>query len=258
MKDLIFFSGSGARIASHLGAANYLDDQGIEAKYYGGISGGAIIATFLALGIIPNVREQVLSITSKDVFFPPIFNSRGKIRPIMAALGWACYGPSAIADNFPLQKSLQELHVARARWERFRPANLFIYLYQKGKGITKFYSTGKNWDEWVCDLVLSASIPMLSKSGEYSDAGIVRQLPLPSDSSPSSLAFITAQRQPTEDLAEDILRRVALDNIMDEEKGFPGQIIYLPAANTATQYDAALMRESFRASYQAMKTISIP
>ena len=143
MKDLIFFSGSGARIASHLGAADALERAGIDSRKYGGISGGAIIATFLRLGIIDAVRERVLLTTCADVFSPPIFDENGNFRPILSLFGWLWHGPDAIATNNPLKRTLLGIDIARARWEKEQPDNVFTYVYEKGVGVEIRGSKGK-------------------------------------------------------------------------------------------------------------------
>ena len=255
MNETIFFSGSGARIASHLGAAQALSDMGIVGDSYGGISGGAIVATFAAMGMLDEVRAEILNSTPGKVFFPHIFDRTGDIRPLQGFLGWCLYGPNAFASLTPLRERLRKIEIGN-RWAYKMP--LYTYLYERGKGVVRKNSSMYSWYEWVDILIAGASIPGLIDSGDYSDAGIVRQLPLEEEFSDDAICLVTAQEEPSPYLVDDILRRVAIDNVKDEEQFLRQRfrklnILHLPSCNRVTEYEPELLRKSHRKAYEMVK-----
>lgn len=245
--ELIFFGGSGARICSHLGAALYLEDNKITAKEYGGISGGLIIATFLALGMIDEVKNEIIQIKSKDVFWPNVFDSCGNLRVLPAAIGFLRHGPDAISNLNPLRKKLLALNPKK--WHE--DLRIFGYIYGDS-GLSRLDSKGKTWAEWVEILITASSFPLLSICKNGSDAGIVRQLPLISDIKGDSIAFLTLQSQTERSPIQKVIQRVGLDNLRDERKileGHPIEVVMLPSKNKTTEYQEDLMLASFQASY---------
>lgn len=256
MSTTIFFSGSGARIASHLGAAIALQDEGIVGDSYGGISGGAIVATFAAMGVLNDVKEEILDSGPGNVFFPPIFNKEGNVRPLMALLGWALHGPRAIASLYPLRIRLRKLSV----WDKWKDKSpLYTYVYEKRSGIVRRNSSMYSWAEWIDVLLRGSAIPGVIDAGSISDCGIVRQLPLDEEFCDKAICFVTTQKESSPYLVDDVLRRVALDNVDDEEqilrKKFRKlEVHYLQTKNRTTQYDRDLMRKSYELSFNQLRT----
>lgn len=253
--DLIHFSGSGARIASHLGAANALKEEGVTANKYSGISGGAVIATLAAMDVLSKYENDILSLEVRDIYRPAIFNKKGNIRPFHALFGWMKYGPNSFASMRPMKELLLGSGL-RGYWDR-RKAEIICYLYEKGKGLVSKSSKGKTFEEWVDILAYGSSIPFLVAEYKYSDAGIIRQLPILEDVGKKALAFVTNQSEETPFLVDDILQRVAKDNIEDEAKelGDKVKIVRLKAYNRTTEYNPKLSIDSMISSYILVRSM---
>lgn len=248
--SLVWFSGSGARISSHMGAACALEDLGVSAKSYGGISGGAIVATLLSMGKANALKEEILKIKSSDLFSPDILQKDGGINAAKSILGLAITGGKAIS-RFSLPSRLNlEIESGEVKGE------LFTYNYnqlQKEPQRRNFDEIGANC--WADVLRYGSSIPVISKVGLYSDAGI--EIHYPPNPSENSILFSVVDKPRigtnVGSFASQMIERNAYGNKRDQ-KG-KGLYIDLPAFNQTTEYDSEKMRESFNQSYSLTKKI---
>ncbi|WP_187647770.1 patatin-like phospholipase family protein [Nitrosophilus labii] len=92
MKRAAVFSGGGARCMAQLGYLSFLKEMGVEFECYSGVSGGAIVASFLAKGYKPKEIFEILkSIDYKkliklNIFGGSIFHLK-KVYPLLRDFG---------------------------------------------------------------------------------------------------------------------------------------------------------------------------
>jgi hypothetical protein len=250
---LIYFSGSGARIASHLGAAYALEEAGVVAEEYGGISGGAIVATFAGLGKVREVADKVLGIQSGDIFEPDIFREDGSIHFSKALWGLILNKGEGLC-RLKIEKLLNPLLQGEQK-----AGKVWALVYNnERREVVKVEIVGDCgiWPLSAFMLQQQASFPILNPPELFGDAGLTLHYPErfhEADESDLYFSVVAKEEAPKRNIwgqLMGIFYRLAEAN---KSRVGAGTYITLPTLNGHTEYNPDKMRQSFDAAYAFTK-----
>lgn len=260
--SMLWAGGSGAKIASYIGFLEILEVRNHKADLYAGLSGGAIAATFAALEKVGAISRRLIALSPSDVYYPPIFTRKGRVRPAMCLLGLAMHGGECLTSFKPLKRELLQA-VSEKEWQQFQKSKTSLGVYTLDfvqNRLCWHDARDYPWPGWVQVLLESASVPGISPVEERSDAGLQMHLPLQLFSAFQGqiCALVTVNNklvQRSGFLGKHLsqVERMLVDNYGDEKKLALAlqsetrkiQIVELRSRNSAFEFDVEAMNNSY-------------
>lgn len=192
MKNGIIFSGGGTKIAGHAGYAAALEDAGMKYKFVGGVSAGAIIAPFVAAGLMRE-KAKLFKYLKPEMFWKhaPV-NARGKLT--MYAYWNILRGKPYLGDMSNLEKTLKR-HFPRSLYQKLLDETIYCWSESCdiNAGDVVFQSTFpaicdglkqySAYQHFIKAIIASSSIPVFSKlvdrkNSRHADGGLRNHLPI--------------------------------------------------------------------------------
>lgn len=181
--ETALISGGGDYIAFTIGRLKAL---GKKYDTVIGTSAGALIAPFVALGLISRAEAAIANITPEKIFNVNPFNKRGHVK-IFKSLARLAIGKRTIGENKNLPKLIREFYKIedhRALIVSGKKVYVTVCNSQKADYPAEIICLNKcNYDDAINYMWASASVPLvcsLVKIGEYEymDGGTTSNIPI--------------------------------------------------------------------------------